>query len=371
MQTQQHSIISVILALLVLAFAASSLDAQSPQLAQDYKMPEELANLQSQYRSIPDCVYEYVVHLYPAKNEEFAHRRYRFMTARGMWRYERLDENGLVAEKVYFDGKVFYHYMKRSDMLLILPNPPLPCSEGGCEGYRHLASSHFSVNPLFTVLSMPFRARPTEFKIPDIHAPQLWTDVMRRSATRHRPSPGTPANQVHFLFDDEALNGILKLEKLDSPGQPAWRVVEHNYLTRSSSAHVVTRYEGWMRFPLGEGEDAGAVLHMPLTTTITTKVVPQSTVVTIELLPNTVMKAPSKLSADDFRVPRSIVTLPTSVYDLTTQPDKGVSTETARTTKPVKPSSTSGQRPDKLGDTELKPAPKLKPSPGLKPAPKL
>jgi hypothetical protein len=362
MQTQ-HSTISAVLALLSFTVTAPSLQAQSPAPAEDYVIPEELSSLQKQYTSIPDCMYEYVVHQFPAKEEEFAHRRFRFMTARGMWRYERLDEKGLVAEKVCFDGKLFYHYHKRADTLVILPDPPPPCSEEDCTGqrFRNLAYSHYSLNPLFTAVSMPFMARPVEFKIPDIHSPQLWKDVMRHGTTRHRAAPGTPANQVHFLLDDEALNGILKLEKLDTPGLPPWRVVEHNYVTRARSAHVVTKYEGWQRFTL-EGTDA--VLHMPLVTTITTKVVPQSTVVTIELQPDTVMKAPSRFSPEDFRIPRSIVSLPAYVYDATALPTSDTAPEATRATKPVKPQSKAGKKPT-LGGAELRPAPKLKPAPKL------
>ncbi|RBP40299.1 hypothetical protein DES53_1085 [Roseimicrobium gellanilyticum] len=374
----QRSFTSTILAslawILATSFGTSPLQAQSPAPVEDYVMPEELANLQSQYSSIPDCMYEFIVHQYPAI-ESWKHRHFRFMTARGMWRYERLDENGLVAEKVCFDGKLFYNYHKLSPTLEILPDPPPPpSSENDFHGqrYRRLAYTHFSLNPLFASLNMPFMARPAVFKIPDIHSPQIWKNVMRRSATRHRLPPGTPANQVHFLLDDEALNGILKLEKLDTPGPPSWRVVEHNYLARSTSGHVTTRYEGWMRFPLGEAQDTSAVLHMPLTTTITTKVLPQSFVVTIELLPNTVMKAPGQLSIDDFRIPKSIVGPPPGyVYDATAVPVNETPSEAAKATRPVKPPSTSGQKPDKLGGTELKPAPRLKPSPGLKPAPKL
>lgn len=380
MQTQ-HSLASAALALLTftLLFAAHSLPAQSPLPVEDYEMPEELAALHSQYRSIPDCMYEYEVHFHPPIDKVVHQFHCRFITARGMWRYDRVDDNGLTFYKVCFDGKVFHQFFKECDigrirpprpdpkfhhqfftgknLITITPNP-LP------EEYPMLACTEFSWNPLFAPIEMPFLARPREFKTPDLHSEVLWKDVLRRSTIRHRMDKGTPANQVHFFMDDDALNGILKLEKLDTPGLPPWRVLEHDYMTRAGSRHVVTKYEGWRQFPVGEKAGEGPVLHMPTLTTVTAKGVPQTTVLTIKLLPDTVAPATRGLTIEDFRIPDSISNPPAQVMDFTNPPAEGAVAKKTKATKPTGSAAKPEQKP-KLGGSELKPPPKLKPAPKL------
>lgn len=242
-------------------------------------------------------------------------------------------------------------------MVTIHPNP-LP------DSYPNLAFSEFSWNPLFAPIEMPFLARPREFKTPDLQSELLWKDVLRRSTIRHRMEKDSPANQVHFFLDDEALNGILKLEKLDKPGLPPWRVLEHDYVTRAGSRHVVTKYEDWRQFPLGEKDGTGPVLHMPTLTTITAKGVPQTTVLTIKLLPDTVAPATRGLTVQDFRIPDSISNPPAQVMDFTVT----AAGDTGAKTIKVKPATTSPPKPTqkpKTGGPELKPPAKLKPAPKL------
>ncbi|RBP40298.1 hypothetical protein DES53_1084 [Roseimicrobium gellanilyticum] len=348
--------------------------AQSPAPIEEYVMPEELVALQHQYSTLPDCMYEYVVNLYPPLDSVVHKFHYRFMTVRGMWRYERVDENGLMFYKVCFDGKVYHQFFKESDIGRIRqerPNPryhhayftggnkilitpdPLPADA------KNLASTEFAWNPLFAPVEMPFLAKQKVFKTPDLHSASLWQDVMRRSATRHRTGKDTPANQVHFLLDDEALNGILKLEKLNRPGLPPWRVVEHDYMTRAGSMHVVTKYEDWRKFSVEFPDGSPSVLHMPALTTITSKGVPQSSVTTIELLPDTVAKPPIGLTIEDFRIPDTISNPPAQPADKSIAAKSKPSPPT-KSAPPPKPA----QKP-KLGGTELKPPPKLKPAPKL------
>ncbi|MEZ0275289.1 MAG: hypothetical protein ACAH88_10320, partial [Roseimicrobium sp.] len=348
----QRPILHTALVLLFSITGLRQLGAQSsPVPMEEYEMPAELASLQSQYSSMPDCMYEYVVHFHPPMENVVRQFRYRFMTVRGMWRYERLDDNGLVFYKLCFDGKVFHQFLKECDIgtirpqrpdprtfhpfftgnnaVVLIPNP-LPVRE------KQLAATEFMWNPLFAPVEMPFLARPAAFKTPDLHSDQLWKEVLRRSAIRHRTPAGTPANQVHFLFDDEALNGVLKLEKVDTPGLPPWRVLEHDYMTRAGSMHVVTKYEDWRRFQLEEKEGKVAVLHMPVLTTITSKGEPQSTVLTLELLPDTVAKATRGLTIEDFRIPETITTPSAQVVDLTVAPTDGAAAKTAKVKTPVK-----------------------------------
>jgi hypothetical protein len=348
---------------------------------EEYEMPEELASLHSQYRSIPDCMYEYEVHFHPPIENVVHQFHYRFITSRGMWRYERVDDNGLTFYKVCFDGKVFHQFFKECDIGRIRPPCPDPSYHHQFftgenvvsihpnplpDSYPKLASVEFSWNPLFVPIEMPFLVRPREFKTPNLQSELLWKDVLRRSTIRHRMEKGTPANQAHFFLDDEALNGILKLEKLDTPGLPPWRVLEHDYMTRAGSRHVVTKYEDWRRFPLGEKDGAGPVLHMPTLTTVTAKGVPQTTVLTIKLLPETVAPATRGLTIEDFRIPDSISNPPALVVDFTVPPAEGTAGKTAKAKvpKPVRATAKPEQK-SKLGGTELKPPSKLKPAPKL------
>lgn len=355
------------------------LQAQSPVPMEEYEMPEELASLHSQYRSIPDCMYEYEVHFFPPIDNVVHQFRCRFITARDMWRYDRVDDNGLTFYKVCFDGRVYHQFFKECDIGRIRPQNPDPGRHhpfftGGNmvviipdplpDAYKPLAATEFRWNPLFTPIEMPFLARPKEFKTPELHSELLWKDVLRRSTIRHRMEKGTPANQVHFFLDDGALNGILKLEKLDKPGLPPWRVLEHNYMTRAGSRHVVTKYEDWRRFPLGEKDGTGPVLHMPTLTTVTAKGVPQTTVLTIKLLPDTVAPATRGLTIEDFRIPDSISNPPAQVMDFTVAAAEATPAKKTKATKPTGAAAKPEQKP-KLGGSELKPPPKLKPAPKL------
>lgn len=366
-----------LLTLLTVSTGIREANAQLPAALDTYVVPEELAALQAQYSTLPDCMYEYVIHLNPPLDNVVRKFHYRFMTVRGMWRYERVDENGLMFYKVCFDGKVYHQFFKENDIGRVLALPPSPdprkhharftgpnmillTPEPLPANAKIIASAEFGWNPLFAPVEMPFLARPARFKTPDLHSAPLWRDVLKRSTIRHRMEKGTPSNQVHFMLDDDALNGILKLEKLNTPGLPSWRVLEHDYITRAASMHVITKYEGWQKYILDEKE--GTTLYMPLLTTITAKGVPQGSVTTIELISDTVRKPPIGLTIEDFRIPDTISNPPALVTDLTKPP----STVKSKVATPTKSSSTAkpAQKP-KLGGAELKPPPKLKPAPKL------
>jgi hypothetical protein len=258
----------------------------TPLLARAAEVPEELVALHGLVSSIPDCQFEYRTHYHPPI-EGIRFHDFRFITKNKLWRFDRMDKAGRTSDSWCFDGRLHQIYHRDGNMLIILPNP-VP------EKYQRDFPSMFSSNPLFMPLFLPFQVQSRDFRMPEIQSLPLWQEVLGRSVMR--TALEVPAGQAHFIIDDDAVNGIVKLERNTIEGLPPWRIIAQEFYSKKTGAKGALTFGEWRKFELGDSR----TLYLPGRIT--------SANATIVLHLETVSKVPDHLPTTAFSVPRNAVT---------------------------------------------------------------